>query len=44
MKKYAIVTMTGEDGGAATYFDTKEHNRSGKRKAERLVHTSRQKA
>lgn len=24
MKKYAIVTMTGEDGGAATYFDTKE--------------------
>ena len=22
MKKYAIVTMTGEDGGAATYFNT----------------------
>lgn len=24
MKKYAIVTITGEDGGAVTYFDTKE--------------------
>lgn len=24
MKKYAIITITGEDGGAATYFDTKE--------------------
>ena len=35
MKKYAIVTMTGEDGGAATYFDTeKEARAAAKEKAE----------
>ena len=35
MKKYAIVTITGEDGGAATYFDTEEEAiKTAKEKAE----------